>query len=274
MLTFPNAKINIGLYITGKRNDGYHNLETVFYPVPFRDALELIDAADSASSLSLSGLAVAGDRESNLVWRAYNLLQTAFPKLVKPLQIRLHKIIPMGAGMGGGSADAAFMLNMLNEYFRLGLDDDTLESYALQLGSDCPFFIRNRPAFAAGRGELLEPLALDLSGYNIQLVCPLLHVSTALAFSGVKPAPAPFDLRRIDTLSPEEWKAHIRNDFEDTVMAQYPVLRDIKEQLYQQGAVYASMSGSGSSLYGIFSQGSKATIHSTVPFTTFCSRPD
>lgn len=270
MLTFPNAKINIGLYITGKRDDGYHNLETVFYPVPFRDALELIDAPEGESSISLSGLAVAGDRENNLVWRAYRLLQRDFPQ-VKPLHILLHKIIPMGAGMGGGSSDAAFMLNMINERFQLGLDRATLENYALQLGSDCPFFIRNLPAFAAGRGELLEPLSLDLSGYNILLVCPQLHVSTAVAFSGVQPATAPFDLRSISTLAPEEWKAHIHNDFENTVMTQYPVLRDIKKQLYNQGAIYASMSGSGSSLYGIFRRGSKPKIDSTIPYTTYSS---
>ncbi|WP_118973501.1 4-(cytidine 5'-diphospho)-2-C-methyl-D-erythritol kinase [Taibaiella koreensis] len=273
MLTFPNAKINIGLYITQKRADGYHNLETVFYPVPFRDALELVDRPGEEGSIALSGLAVAGDREQNLVWRAFQLLQHDFSLQVKPLQIFLHKVIPMGAGMGGGSSDAAFMLRMMNEHFQLGLDTAKLESYALKLGSDCPFFIRNLPAFAAGRGELLEPLSLDLSTYNIQIICPSLHVSTAEAFSGIKPSTAPFDLRRIGELAPEEWRTHIHNSFEDTVMIAHPVLQDIKAELYAQGAIYASMSGSGSALYGIFPRGRQASIGTLIPHITWCSHP-
>lgn len=273
MLTFPNAKINIGLYITEKRADGYHNLETVFYPAPLKDALEIIGHTGAESTISVSGLQVACNLESNLVWKAYHLLHRDFPIRVQPLHIFLHKVIPMGAGMGGGSADGAFMLKMMNEHFQLELDTPQLERYALQLGSDCPFFIRNQPAFASGRGEQLEPLALDLSAYNIQLICPQLHVSTADAFRGVGPAPAPVDLKQISALPLESWSTHIRNDFEATVMKQHPVLEDIKAQLYAQGALYASMSGSGAALYGIFRKGEKAAIQTIIPYTSYCSHP-
>lgn len=265
MLCFPNAKINIGLYITARRNDGYHDLETVFYPVQLKDALEITGSTNGTTALHMSGLPVPGGADSNLVWKAWQLLSASFPeKISRPLDIYLHKVIPMGGGMGGGSSDGAHMLHLLNNYFGLGLGMAQLEAYALQLGSDCPFFIHNRPAFASGRGELLEPLSIDLSGYDIWLVCPALHVSTAAAFAGIQPAAAGFDLRRIADLPVAHWRDHIRNDFERVVFSQHPVLDDIKRQLYDQGAVYASMSGSGATLYGLFPKGRQPEIKAAI----------
>lgn len=266
MLTFPNAKINIGLSITTRRADGYHNLETIFYPVAVRDALEIIDAADNQTSLHVTGLTVAGDPDKNLAWKAYNLLLSDFPEKVKPLSIHLHKLIPMGAGLGGGSADGAVMLSMMNEYFSLGLTTNILEQYALQLGSDCPFFICNKPAFASGRGEQLEEISLDLSDYSFQFIFPELHISTALAFSGITPAQAPYPLRNIVSLPISEWKLKIINDFEESLFPKYPVLAQAKDQLYAGGALYASLSGTGSTVYGIFKKGARAEVNIDAPF--------
>jgi 4-diphosphocytidyl-2-C-methyl-D-erythritol kinase len=265
MLRFPNCKINLGLYITARRTDGYHDLETVFFPVPLCDALEIIPAA--TPQLSISGLAVTGERESNLVWKAYQLLKEKFPEKVPALHTYLHKVIPMGAGLGGGSADGAFMLLLINDYCDLGLNSEALAAYALQLGSDCPFFIYNNPQYAAGRGEHMQPVKLDLSGYDLQLICPQVHVSTAAAFKMVQPAPAPFNLRQLGTLPVAEWKDHIKNDFEPSVFQQYPRLAEIKQQLYNQGAVYAAMSGSGSTLFGIFEKGREVVIDREQSFS-------
>ena len=259
MLTFPNCKINLGLYITEKRTDGYHNLETVFYPVTgLKDALEVVNAPES--KLHVSGKTVAGPQEQNLAWKAYQLLQKHFPAQVGPVDIYLHKAIPMGAGMGGGSADGAFALRLLNDFFVLDLSDDTLADMALQLGSDCPFFIYNTPQFAAGRGEKMTPVAMDLSDYSLQILCPEIHVSTAAAFGMITPRPAPFDLKQLASLPVSEWKEKISNDFEAPVFTQHPELALLKEQLYEGDAIYASMSGSGSALYGIFEKGKKAEI--------------
>ncbi|GAA4455211.1 4-(cytidine 5'-diphospho)-2-C-methyl-D-erythritol kinase [Rurimicrobium arvi] len=263
MLHFPNAKINIGLFVTGKRPDGYHNLESVFYPLPFlKDALEVLPLESGVDPLmEIKGKNVPGALSDNLVLKAFRLLQQAFPDRVQPVHIRLLKAIPMGAGMGGGSADGTFMLRLLNRFFELGLTDDQLAAFALELGSDCPFFVYNTPQFASGRGEKLSPVPVDLSAYSIQVICPELHIPTALAFAGVTPAPAPFNLRQIPDLPVPEWKSVIRNDFEKSVFAAHPVLADIKSELYAQGAVYASMSGSGSSLYGIFPKGEHAILN-------------
>lgn len=267
MLRFPNAKINIGLSVTGKRADGYHNLETVFYPVAVKDALEIIPAPETA--MQLTGLPVAGSQDNNLVWKAYNLLLHHFPEKVRPLDIHLHKVIPMGAGLGGGSADGAFMLSMLNDLFDLGLTADTLGRYALELGSDCPFFIRNSPAFATGRGEVMSPVALDLSQYTLQLVCPELHISTAKAFAGITPKPAPFPLETLGQLPIEAWKDSVVNDFEASLFPHYPILAHIKAALYSQGAHYASLSGTGATVYGIFDKGRSAAIEPDLPFVSF-----
>ncbi len=251
MLSFPNCKINLGLYITARREDGYHDLETVFYPVPLKDALEIVPARDE-SRVHVTGLPVAGRPIDNLACKAYWLMKSVYREKVPELDIHLHKVIPMGAGLGGGSADAAFMLNLVDKYCGLDLTEKELLDLALQLGSDCPFFIHNTPQFARGRGELMETLTLTLDGYYLVLVSPDIHVSTAEAFGMINPRPAPFDLRGLSELPVEEWKDHITNDFEQPVFSRHPELRRIKERLYDQGAVYASMSGSGSSVYGLF----------------------
>ncbi len=236
-------KINLGLYITARRPDGYHDLETVFYPVPVQDSLEVVPSEQT--SLHISGLEVAGNKEDNLVWKAYAMLQKAFPDKVPPLDIYINKTIPMGAGLGGGSADGAFMLQLVNDHCKLGLDKTTLAEMALQLGSDCPYFIYNAPMYATGRGEDLQPIDVSLKGYSIQLICPQVHVSTVAAFKMITPQPAPFDLRQLGALPIAEWKGHINNDFEIPVFQQHPMLADIKQQLYAGGALYAAMSGSG-----------------------------
>lgn len=263
MLCFPNCKINLGLYITNKRPDGYHDLETVFYPVPLKDALEIVPAQEI--KLHLSGKAVAGNDQDNLIWKAYQLLKQDHPQ-IPAFDIYLNKAIPMGAGMGGGSADGAFMLKLVNDFCQLGPSNEQLAAYALQLGSDCPFFIYNTPQFAQGRGEQMQPINVDLSAYSIQLICPQVHISTGKAFSLLTPKPAPFDLRKLSELPVSEWKNNIANDFESPIFKEHPVLADIKQQLYAQGAIYASMSGSGSTIYGIFEKGKKAEVTVDAPF--------
>ncbi len=263
MLCFPNCKINLGLYITNKRPDGYHDLETVFYPVPVRDVLEVVTAQET--KLHMSGKAVAGNGRDNLVWKAYELLKQDYPQIA-PLDIYLHKAIPMGAGMGGGSADGAFMLQLINDYSKLGLTKTQLAEYALRLGSDCPFFIYNTPQFARGRGEQMQDVAIDLSGYSIQLICPRVHISTAKAFSMITPKAAPFDLRKLPGLPVSEWRGVISNDFETPIFEQNPVLADIKQQLYDGGAIYAAMSGSGSTVFGIFEKEKRAEVRVDVDF--------
>ena len=253
MILFPTPKINLGLYVTSKRTDGYHNLETVFYPVhSLRDALEAVPAKDSEGSHTVSGLAVEGQRESNLVWIAYQLIRSTHPQDWQPLDWYLHKVIPMGAGLGGGSADGAYALRIMNSLFGLSLSEEKLIEYAAHLGSDCPFFIRDTPQFATGRGEVMEPIAVDLSGYHIRIETPGIHVSTATAFGLLTPRPALFDLRELATLPVEEWKEKIGNDFEEPAFSKHPELRALKEKLYAEGAVYAQMSGSGSAVFGLF----------------------
>lgn len=267
MLRFPNAKINLGLFITEKRTDGYHNLETVFYPVQVKDALEIIPSEEL--KLITTGNAIEGDLQNNLIWKAFQLLQKDFPETVTPLEIYLHKLIPMGAGLGGGSADGAFMLQMLRSFFKLNISDAQLEVYALQLGSDCPFFIQNKPVFASGRGEIMSPIELDLRNYTIQLICPKLHISTALAFQGIQPKLPHFNLKNIVNLPIAQWKDHVKNDFEISLFPHFKDLESIKNQLYEQGALYASLSGTGSTVFGIFKRNNKANIQLDIPFESF-----
>lgn len=270
MISFPNAKINIGLYITNRRGDGYHDLETVFYPViGLHDALEIVSAKGTDTKLHINGKAIAGDVEHNLVWKAYELMKQRFPAKVQSLDIYLLKNIPMGAGLGGGSADGAFMLKLLNDFCRLELANDALADMALQLGSDCPFFIYNTPQYATGRGEQMSALPMiDLSAYSMQIICPEVHISTKAAFGMITPRKPLFDLRRLQELPFERWKGNISNDFEDPVFMQHPELLSIKQQLYEQGAIYASMSGSGSALYGIFNKGGKALVSTSLKFSS------
>jgi len=268
MIRFPNAKINLGLYITNRRPDGYHDLETIFYPVKLTDALEIIPAHEKAA-FHPSGRAIAGSMDNNLVWKAYNLLKSQYPQQVGELDIYLLKAIPMGAGMGGGSADGAFMLQMVNDFYSLGLAKEQLADMALQLGSDCPFFIYNTPQFATGRGEQMQPVNIDLSGFSIQLICPQVHISTAQAFKMVTPRPAPFDLRELGNIHVIDWKDIVGNDFESPIFAAHPQLESIKQQLYTGGAVYAAMSGSGSTIYALMPKRLKAAINTTLEIETF-----
>lgn len=253
MLSFPNAKINLGLNIIRKREDGFHDLETVFYPIAgLRDALEIIHGSeDEMVKFSQTGLSISGDTNNNLCIKAYHLLKKDFPSL-PPIQMHLHKVIPMGAGLGGGSADGAFALSMLNKQFGLALSESSLLEYALQLGSDCPFFILNKPAYATGRGELLSNIELDLSEYQFVLVNPGIHVPTGWAFSQIKPDQPAFNCSTIIQHPIETWQDKLTNDFETPVMDAYPEIKAIKKQLQEQGALYAAMTGTGSTVFGIF----------------------
>lgn len=252
MIIFPNAKINLGLNITEKRPDGYHNLETIFYPLPVEDALEVNvwNGGTGKFRLHQSGLEIAGEAEDNLVVKAYKMLDEEFN--LPPVDIHLFKHIPSGAGLGGGSADAAFMLKLLDEKFRLGLADETMEQYASRLGADCAFFIKNEPTYAEGIGNIFSPIPLSLKGYKFLLVKPDIFVSTRDAFSKIKPCRPRKSLKEIVQLPIGEWKEYMFNDFEESVFPQFPAIGDIKEEMYKSGAVYASMSGSGSSVYGLF----------------------
>ncbi|MBL7703152.1 MAG: 4-(cytidine 5'-diphospho)-2-C-methyl-D-erythritol kinase [Ferruginibacter sp.] len=262
MVAFPDCKINLGLHILNKREDGFHNLETVFYPLPFWDALEILPNSNSISEIEFtgSGLAVDGKAEDNLCVKAYRLLKKDFPYLPS-IKIHLHKAVPMGAGLGGGSSDAACMLKMLNEKFRLNLSTAQLINYSLQLGSDCPFFIINKPCFATGRGEILEEIAVDLSACKIVLINPDIHINTGWAFSNITPAFPAKSIKEIIQQPINTWKEALKNDFEMPVFAVHPAIKEIKETLYAQGAVYAAMSGSGSTVFGIFN-----TDIDTTPF--------
>ena len=266
MITFPNAKINLGLNITEKRPDGYHNLETVFYPIPVEDALEVTLSTLPASQdvcLRQAGRAIEGNAEDNLVVKAYRLLQIDYD--LPPVDIHLLKHIPSGAGLGGGSADASFMLKMLNEMCSLCLSDEALEAYAARLGADCAFFIKNRPTYAEGIGNVFSPIELSLKGYQLLLVKPDIFVSTRDAFARVKPCRPQVSLKEIVRLPVEEWRTCMVNDFEASVFAQFPAIGEVKERLYDLGAVYASMSGSGSSVFGLF------PADASIPATDFGS---
>lgn len=250
MLLFPNAKINLGLYVTGKRKDGYHQIETCLFPIPLYDALEIILAKKTV--FSSSGINIPGDEKDNLILKAYRLLKKDFNDL-PPIAIHLHKAIPVGAGLGGGSADAAFALKLMNKLFYLHLEDWFLQDYAAQLGSDCPFFIENTPKIATGRGEILHPVELDLKGRWLVLVNPNMHIGTKEAYEGLTPKPPKRDLRAILSNS-ALWKEQLVNDFEVSIFRRYPEIKAIKESLYGQGAFYSAMSGSGSTVFGLFDQ--------------------
>jgi len=264
LITFPNCKINLGLNITGKRDDGYHNLETVFIPVNLKDALEIIHADNTSDALqySASGIPIDADPANNLCTKAYDLIKKDFPD-IPSVQMHLHKVIPTGAGLGGGSADGASTLKLLNTKFNPGLSTEQLINYALQLGSDCPFFIHNKPCFATGRGEILEPIEINLADYKFLIVNPGIHINTAQAFSQLTPGIPKVSIKEIIKQPINTWKDSLKNDFEESVFKQYPGIKEIKEDLYKNGAIYASMSGSGSTVYGIFEKGQK--INSSFP---------
>lgn len=257
MVLFPNCKINLGLHITEKRIDGYHNIETLFYPVDLKDVLEVVTLNKSNSTESLpidfssSGISIPGDTANNLCIKAFQLLKKDFPN-IPPIQMHLHKIIPMGAGLGGGSADGAFTLKLLNEKYQLNLSQKQLNDYATELGSDCPFFIINQPCYATGRGEILTPISLDLSAYKFVLVHPSIHINTKWAFEQLTPSKPSISINKIIDQPIETWKELLVNDFEAPIFKAHPEISLIKEKLYQQGARYAAMSGSGSTVFGIF----------------------
>lgn len=253
MITFPFCKINLGLQVVARREDGYHDIATIFYPLPLYDVLEII--ASDQPVFRVSGQSIPGPEAQNLCLRAYELLKQDFPQLPS-LEVGLHKVIPMGAGLGGGSSDAAAMLGLLNDKFHLNLDYSALSRYAIRLGSDCPFFLQKENCYATGRGEHLQPFRGDnLDGYGIVVVCPEIHVSTAWAYAQITPHRPKWSLLEAALEPIAAWKSSIVNDFEEPVFKAYPVLADIKETLYQKGASYASLSGSGSALYGIFPPG-------------------
>ncbi len=256
MIRFPIAKINLGLNVVERRPDGYHNLETVFYPVAIQDALEVQVMDDAFPSsvdcdIKISNIAVEGDEQRNLVVRAYQLLKADFPDLPR-LHVHLFKNIPTQAGMGGGSSDGAAMVLLLNELFQLGLDEQQMIAYVARLGADCPFFILNRPAYAEGIGERLEPIDLDLKGWTLAVVRPAIPVSTKEAFSLITPCRPERNCKDIVLQPVDTWRELLINDFEKSVFALHPEIGAVKDELYQMGAVYAAMSGSGSSLFGLF----------------------
>ena len=274
MITFPDCKINLGLNVVERRPDGYHNLETVFYPVPITDALE-VQAMDELfpsavdCDLKVTNLVIEGDEQRNLVVRAYQLLKQDFPQLPR-VHVHLYKNIPTQAGMGGGSSDCAFMLSLLNEQFALGLSKQQLIGYAARLGADCAFFILNEPAYAEGIGERLQPVDLRLQGMYLAVVRPDIPVSTKEAFSLIKPQRPAKNCRDIVMQPVETWREELKNDFEQSVFALHPEIALIKQQLYEQGAVYAAMSGSGSAVFGLFRE-PQADFASRFPsmFTAF-----
>ncbi|WP_336514188.1 4-(cytidine 5'-diphospho)-2-C-methyl-D-erythritol kinase [Pollutibacter soli] len=257
MVLFPNAKINLGLYITGRRADGFHDLETIFLPIPFRDSIELIKATDPSKGdfqFGTSGLSIEGPEEKNLCFRAWQILKKEYSH-IPALEFHLLKQIPMGAGMGGGSSDGAFTLLLINKKFDLQIPRKKLIEYALQLGSDCPFFIINQPVFGSGRGEILEPIDIpSLKGYHIVVVFPSISVSTSWAFSRIKPGKPEKSLKEAILYPLAEWKSIIKNDFEAPVFEAYKEIADIKSTLYSAGALYASLSGSGSTVFGIYNE--------------------
>ena len=248
MLAFANAKINLGLNITAKRSDGYHNLETVFYSIKLYDVIELIDADET--SCIIKGIEIPGNSADNICLKAFRALQSDFD--LPNQQLILLKNIPVGAGLGGGSADAAFLIKLVNKKFNLGLSVEQMQNYVRVLGADCAFFIENKPTFAFGKGDEFEALNIDLSHYFMVLVKPTIHVSTAEAYSKVQVKQPITSLKELIKLPLTDWKANIVNDFEPSVFDKYPKINEIKTQLYAAGATFALMSGSGSSVFAIF----------------------
>jgi len=264
MLVFPNININLGLFITGKRPDGFHSIESIFYPVQWHESLEIIERGESPSDFSQIqsqvemgkvrftsyGIPIPGNVDSNLCIKVYQLLEEWYN--MPAVDIHLLKTLPIGAGLGGGSADAAFTLKALKDYFQLRISDAEAKDLLAKVGSDCPFFWENKPMFVFGRGERMRPIDVDLSDYYILIVNPNIHISTKEAYAGVNPSPPAIDLEMIPSIDVDGWKDVLVNDFEASIFPNYPIIRDVKEELYNRGALYASMTGSGSTLFGIF----------------------
>ncbi len=260
MIVYPISKINIGLQVTGKRPDGFHNLETIFYPIQIRDALEVVES--ESFSFEMSGLGVEGTPDQNLVVKAYELVRSDYS--LPPVKIHLHKNIPTGAGLGGGSSDGAYMLMLLNDLFDLNVSKEKLFEYALSLGSDCPFFLYGKPVFATGRGEIMEDVDIDLKNYSLIMVKPPVHISTAEAYRNIVPQKSRLSLKGLIDFPVTRWKGNILNQFERYVFERYPEVEKVKQVLYEQGAYFALMSGSGSSVFGLF-RSEKRTLEQFFP---------
>jgi len=272
VIRFPIAKINLGLNIVERRPDGYHNLETVFYPVPIKDVLEVFPMDEKFPSsvdcdLKVSNIQIEGDEQKNLVVRAYQLLKQDFPQQMQRVHAHLFKRIPTQAGMGGGSSDCAVMISLLNDLFGLGLNNQQMIDYAARLGADCPFFVLNRPVYAEGIGERMQPIHLDLSSWVLAIVRPNIPVSTKEAFSYIHPKRPAKNCREIVAQPVETWRDELTNDFEPSVFQIHPEIGQIKDDLYQMGAVYAAMSGSGSALFGLFHKSVDLSSHFKGMFT-------
>lgn len=262
MVAFPPCKINLGLSIVQKRGDGYHDIETCFYPLPFTDILEIIPA--ESIQFSSSGLTIPGNEEDNICLKAYALLDKDFR--LPPVKIHLHKIIPTGAGLGGGSSDGAHTLRLLNTLFGLNLREGKLMHYASLLGSDCSFFIQDRSMMGSGRGEILKDAEVNLQGKYLILLHPGLHVSTAEAYAGVIPGAAIFPIESTLTKALDQWKILLQNDFEKSVFERFPLIATLKDELYKSGALYASLSGSGSAVFGIFDMKTEIAGSPVAPY--------
>jgi 4-diphosphocytidyl-2-C-methyl-D-erythritol kinase len=252
MIRFPNCKINLGLRILERLPDGYHRLETIFYPLGLSDILEINPSNSAITHLTITGIEVQGQPTDNLCYQAWEMLNKEYG--IPAVEMHLHKIIPTGAGLGGGSSDAAFTLAMLNDLFEIGITNEKMYSLALRLGMDCPYFLLNTPALGTSKGEILTPASIDLKGIHIVVVKPEIHISTAEAYSGVIPRLRNKSLSVLMQQPVGNWKHSLVNDFEESVFRKYPEIARIKDKLYENGALYASMSGSGSAVYGLFSE--------------------
>ena len=252
MIIFANAKINIGLNIISRTHSRYHNLQTVFYPIPLYDIIELSVISTKQNSIEFysSGIIIDSKKEENLCVKAYRLLQESFN--LPAIKVHLHKQIPLGAGLGGGSSDAAFLLKAINDIANLNMNNKQLKEIATKLGADCPFFIDNNPAYAEGIGEKLSPIKDILDGSNLLLILPKIHISTAEAYSNITPIKPKFNLQNSFLGDNKMWKTEINNQFEPFAFNKHKELKQIKDNLYKNGAYYASMSGSGSAMYGLF----------------------
>jgi len=259
MVLFPNAKINLGLHVTGRREDGFHNIETVFLPVPLKDVLEMVKAEDQQFAFTLSGIGIPADGAENLCIKAWKILQKDFD--LPPVKIHLHKNIPTGAGLGGGSSDGAYMIRLINSYFSLEITDEQMEDFARQLGSDCAFFIRNRPVFATGKGDEFSPIEVKIANKFLLIVKPPFGVSTSEAYAGIRPSKTALDLRDSILLPITDWRNKIVNDFEITVFKKHPEIAEIKARMYDLGALFSLMSGSGSAVYALFNRKIDPTGH-------------
>ena len=253
MICFPNAKINIGLRVTGKRPDGYHNIESILYPICLTDILEVSEqekVSGKGISLDTTGIKMDTPLKENLVFRTAELLRKEYS--IPPLSIHLHKLIPIGSGLGGGSSDTAFLLRLLNKKFNIGITEEKLFSIASGLGSDCPFFLNNTSAFISGRGEEIQQMHLNLNRLYLVVVYPDIHIDTSFAYSQITPSKPGLSLQKLIKYPINQWKENIINDFEKPVFSKYPNIRKIKEKLYRMGAIYSSLTGSGSAVYGLF----------------------